>query len=50
MSVQNRIALMLKELVAAVEAGKYGEEDVVDTNAIMDDVEEILEEDLEDGL
>ena len=50
MSEQNRIMLGLKELVTALEAGKYGEEDAVDTEAIRDDVEEILEEDLDDGL
>ena len=40
--MQKTLCINLHEIVAAIEAGKYGIDDDVDTDALLDDLEDIL--------
>ena len=42
--MQKTLFLSLREIAIAIEAGKYGVDDDVDTEALMDDLEDILAE------
>lgn len=39
---QETLVLGLKEIAAAVEAGKYGTDDDVDLDAALDDIEDLM--------
>lgn len=41
-TTQGTLAVAFRELASAIEAGKYGEGDDVDTDAINDDLEEFM--------